>query len=331
MKSDRVVLHIGTGKAGSSALQKFFADNRSLLADSGYLYPKANSLKGAHHAYGHLWGEGYMTKERTSQFDAKELWSTLEQEVDASGLNVLMSTESWTLAFARVPASMHEVKAAFGNRKITIIVYLRAQDSHAESWYNQHVKSGYPLNDVNDLDQLPFFYDYYSLLSKMSGVFGKENIVVRPYERSNFYGGTIFSDFINAMGLDWSEEFILPRRQVNPSLTKPVLDFLLETNKIPRPISELRQFNRFILNNFCDQDVDAPAEILGRETRRKIVERYAEGNAKVAREFLGRVDGKLFYEESDKALPAGSSEQKQPTHIEMSIKIWEKLRPVAPA
>ena len=44
-----LILHIGMGKTGTSALQDFFWENRARLKKSGLCYPKYGAVSHAHH------------------------------------------------------------------------------------------------------------------------------------------------------------------------------------------------------------------------------------------------------------------------------------------
>ena len=107
---------------------------------------------------------------------------------------------------------------------VKVIVYLRRQDEFLSSWWNQLIKMRRPVpgrhyetmtweeyrGNVPDSMQL----DYYGALERISAVIGKENVIVRRFDKKYFYGGTIQADFLHCLGLEMTEEFrILPGKR----------------------------------------------------------------------------------------------------------------------
>ncbi|EIX7824910.1 hypothetical protein MK959_001435 [Campylobacter coli] len=61
-------------------------------------------------------------------------------------------------------------------------------------------------------------------------VFGKENLIVRLFDKNEFYQGDLLKDFIHSIGLEWDDEFIIPPKQ-NESLDLLGIELLKRTNK----------------------------------------------------------------------------------------------------
>ncbi|MCH3853158.1 acyl carrier protein, partial [Campylobacter jejuni] len=44
-------------------------------------------------------------------------------------------------------------------------------------------------------------------------MFGKENIIVRLFNKNEFYQGDLLKDFIHSIGLEWDNKFRIPERE----------------------------------------------------------------------------------------------------------------------
>jgi len=92
---------------------------------------------------------------------------------------------------------------------IKIIVYLRRQDelflgtqAEAIKRGNHHLKFYDPLKWNVSGYYGRKYYDYELMLRGWEEVFGKENILVRPYEQSQLTGGDVLEDFYHLISVD---------------------------------------------------------------------------------------------------------------------------------
>jgi len=75
--------------------------------------------------------------------------------------------------------------------------------------------------------------DYYGILKRIEKYVGKENIIVRQFDRKKFVGGTIYADFLNAVGLAYSDDYTIEQDTENISLTKNNLEIKRIVNGLP--------------------------------------------------------------------------------------------------
>lgn len=296
-----IYLHIGTGKTGTTALQKFVFQNRTKLTQSGLKYA-ASGLNGtAHHILGHLWKFGWMQQEQIDKLNAGDLWGDVKDEFHDSDQSLLISTESLATTFQNVPQSMEDISHALQDIPVKIVIYLRRQDLHMESLYNQNVKRGQGQKKFHIADMHRKRYFYYTYLTSIADHFGKENIIVRPYEKQQFAGGTIYKDFLDAIGFSWSDKFELPARDPNPRVGEKALEFLRLSNAIERPWEQKFAFNNSVIRALEGSDNISDTKdaniFIPPEERREYLSQFDEENAAVAREFLNRSDGVLFRDE----------------------------------
>lgn len=329
MKSKTLYLHIGAAKTGTTAIQDFCLLNRKLLKKKGYLFPKLGLYGEAHHLLGHAWGVGWMPQHMIDDLVPADIWAQARTLFQRNDSNLIISSETLTSTFMQKPESMREIKQLFNGCPVIIILYLRRQDLHAQSLYNQCVKTGHTDKKFNP-EKLPKFYDYYNFLVSIVDVFGKENVIVRPYEKGQFRDGNIFSDFLSSLGIIWSNEFVMPEKKSNPRLGREALEFLRIANSVERSWERKLQFNKFIsqLDVFKESEGVCSDSILSEIDQKAIISRYEKSNRKVAREFFGRDDEILFYENvsGEKKYKNKSElyETEMDRAVQIVIEIWEK-------
>ena len=75
--------------------------------------------------------------------------------------------------------------------------------------------------------------DYDALLSPWRRIFGRENLIVRRFEPSDFTEGDLLADFASAIPFELSG--LNRGKSYNLALSAPALAFLREFNKRLRP------------------------------------------------------------------------------------------------
>jgi len=280
----KLYLHIGTSKTGTSALQFFLYENREQLRASGFLYPanQVLSLKDPkHQSFFNSIRSG-----RKDRFDA--LLQALGSELNHHLHTVILSSEgfynhmheltdqSWSL--------IRELAAAYS---MQIIVYLRPQYEFIESQYRQYMQnprginaeygSGITIQELMERPRIMQNLDYYGSLMKWASVVGEDRIIVRRYTKN------VVDDFLSVLNLKIKQHE--PRQRRNVSLSREMAELL-----------------RCINTSFDDQTrerlIAAMEEHLARHPLaenktflspsqgRALMERYREGNCRVARTWL---------------------------------------------
>lgn len=200
-----------------------------------------------------------------------------------------------------------------------IVIYIRRQDEWLISWYGQRARSF-----ANNTDHISEFIlewkeivDYYSRLKLWKDLFGINNIIVRPFEKEQMNKGSLIDDFLAVIDLgNNANDFKLSSRN-NISYNKKAVKLMILFDKVIR-IKQLSQltnkltnkhwwevayFRQYIsyrlklaelISRFIPDFLIHP-ELLSKEDRETIMEEFAESNRKVAKEYLGREDGILFY------------------------------------
>ncbi|RTI89738.1 hypothetical protein C3I03_08485, partial [Campylobacter jejuni] len=90
--------------------------------------------------------------------------------------------------------------------------------------------------------------NYKQTLENWINVFQKENIIVKLFDKNEFYQGDLLKDFINTIGLEWDDNFIIPDKQ-NETLDLLGMEILNHFNNYSIPILTNRYVD-FIINFF---------------------------------------------------------------------------------
>lgn len=174
----KAFIHIGTMKTGTTSIQHALAQNRAFLLDRGYDFL------------------GWPL--RHTDAIAPRLAET------NPGHAVILSDEGlWH--FTNSPRSdTAQIARLFATYDVKIIAYLRRPDQYLESWYLQGVKSGTGQPVLTEFLKSPFVASGANFLRKLeifAKLFGKQSIVVRPYERAQLRRGDAVADFLHTVGI----------------------------------------------------------------------------------------------------------------------------------
>jgi hypothetical protein len=294
----QLILHAGTWKTGSKALQKFWALNKKELAQQGIFYPlteSASYMRGGNRSYQSLIAtSGDPNRKDRLRALAEEMSSDDKDTCLVSHENICNLSDPELLEFV----------SCLSGCRFKIALYLRRQDHYAASLYNQHVKAGvaFPGSVDEHFERYRSRYDYRQMVERLGSVFGFENIVVRPYEKEAFFGGTIFSDFgHHVLGIAIEDHFVMPKRDQNSRLDRDALEFKRVVNGLEGTKEEILSISKYLID-YCESRDPSIREafqehnLLSPKQRTRILQACAEGNAWVAREMLSRSDGTLFYE-----------------------------------
>ncbi len=298
-----VYLHIGMPKTGTSALQMFLAQNQQLLNQKGFSYPdmpfsfqNVGQRRNAHFLT--LWEHKDDAKEWQQGF-------VIVREEFRSYDKVILSDENiWSRQ--RLDDFWESVTEGFSQigADIRVIVYLRSQDDQVESNWNQKVKDKKTRMQISFeqfMEEERYYYmpfDYKSALDRIASYVGKDNIIVRVYEKQQFLGGNIFSDFLSAVGLELTDDYELPEYAANVRLPnsaveiKRLINSAYEGEEVPDFYREVisRAFGMKTIQEAPEHDTSMFSPVM----REKFMSKYAAGNAAVAREYVHHADGILF-------------------------------------
>jgi len=278
-------LHIGTHKTGTTSIQHLLYTNRDHFRKLGVLYPETG-LTGSPHQ----WGQHCLAWVLT-QANMEGIWLRLRREA-APYSTVIISSEEFSVYLEE--RRFQRLKNAVPWASIKPVCYLRRQDEFFESLYNQYIKGG-GTADINELfPTMQARLDYKNFLNVLSSVFGKENLIVRIYEKDRI-NGDICGDFFSSIGIAPDCRPSSPPRSVNKALSKEGLERLREANRnFADAPEELLKRRRQIVSEFTVPPF-TPHSILSQDERRTLLDRFRASNEAVAREYFDTA-GPLFNE-----------------------------------
>ncbi|MHC5074604.1 MAG: hypothetical protein ACYTFE_07245, partial [Planctomycetota bacterium] len=301
MARKELYIHIGMPKTATTALQQFFAYNKDLLCKKGISFPVLSNTAvhdlfqtgRAHHRLGWAFeleqGDSNWWFDKDVKDHRKE-WKFLLKQFNTKK-NIISTETFWGLHKEHIQV-LRELTSDFD---VKIIAYLRRQDSLDESWYNELVKIGIVQSSFND--------NFVTIPNKniitWVDVFNKKIFLIRPFEKQQFYKRSIFADFMHhVFNMEISEDFILPKRIANIRLHRVVLEYkrllnCLSNNR--RQEKELIKAIRKTSQWLKKQGVN-DYTVLSPQQKLDIVYSNRSFYEKIAREYLGRPDGVLFYD-----------------------------------
>lgn len=296
----RLYLHIGQPKTATTTIQTFLAQNRAALIREGWLYPDAARQYAAHHLLGNLFRDKPLYW--VGKADPATCLAELKAEVAATGCkNVIMSTE--TLYFAADPARF---AAYFSGFEVVPVVFLRRQDEWVESAYRERLKNGVTHGRIEAyVEQMRPSLDYAAVLDKWRAAFSGE-IVVIPFEKSasDLPVEQLFLDRVGAR----IKGPLHPAQTKNETLSRDALAFYAGFSEKPR-IGPKHALFKAVLAEYSAGNRDAAdaRHFLSPAIRAALVAEHAEGNRRIAAQYLNRAGGALF----DAPLP-GADDPWQP-------------------
>lgn len=307
-----LLLHIGMPKTGTTVIQDFLGTNSEKVEPYGWYYPNFKVMFPEMKAHwsgkyknGDFLYEGWRNINIHSE-NWEMLWEFLLKKLKCS--NVILSAEElfeWDTNYI-----IREIKNKYDNVKL--LVYLRRQDEYIESRWNQEVKSEELCLETKFDDyvsKLPDEYShiyeglfYWNKLEQLARIVGRDNIIVRVYEKEQFIGTrkNIVSDFLYAIGITDDIQSGEKEKKLNVRLNAKTLEIkrIFNTflrNKGPK---EKRYYSNLFRQLSLVSD-DGKKNSMGYFTNDKRVEffmQFEKQNELVAREYLHRDDGTLFYE-----------------------------------
>lgn len=335
MTARRAIVHIGTEKTGSTAIQATLARNRAHLAGRGFCYSSVAGA-GSHVKLTAYAADddvrddirrrlGIATPADLAQF-RERLATDLRAEITASPDSVFVFSDEH---FQSRLVSQQSVDRLAGLLtplfdEIRIVVYLRRQDELAVSRHSTALKSGGVPGALIDLAWAGTpFYDYRKLIGRWTEAFGAAALTVRRFETDRLIGGSVVSDFLATTALP---ELAESKERANESLRPDYQAFLGEMNaRLPRFVAgkanpERGDFDRLLADMGRGKGA-RPA----RDDARAFYAAFADSNEYIrARYFPG--DAALFDDDfsrypdvaDDRGLDVG-------TALDITASLWRRV------
>jgi len=292
---DRLVLHIGSHKTGSTAIQRSLRDATDLLLERGILYPRTG-LRGVGHAQ--LANELVNTSGPVTAIPSH---LGLIEEVRASRpRTLLLSAEGFTNKGSARPAEwVRGLCEALQPQDLRIVGYVRPQWECLESAYADRVRVGMvwvPFAEwLEGALEGESSFDFLRRFAPWREEFA-ERLETRLYTAPSLTGGDAVDDFWHAVGLG------------TPPVHRPHHENRIRSGA--RTIEMLRRLRAFLAEHHLDGLVrvretllgayrriqaepieDLPFSPLTSEDVTRITKRFAPSNEEFVRDYLPGVHG----------------------------------------
>jgi hypothetical protein len=220
----KLVLHVGSNKTGSSALQATMASNYDILIENGILYPKAardSEYKAAHHPLA--------TALLQNDISTIEMFinDVLKEISDTSCQICVLSSEAFWPGSEDVP--LWPILQQF--KDVTIIAYIRESLSYYSSWWQQNIVQ---IGNTSGFEEFVYFQRFAPLILPISRLQAYESqetkVLFKNYSRQSLIDCDIVADMFHAMSINdkvMANELIRDFEQ-NPSISGNLLYLRLQ-------------------------------------------------------------------------------------------------------
>lgn len=302
-------IHIGAEKTGSTSIQHFLNLNRKKLQQKGICFPVTPGVENHTKLMYYARNENTFEEENlafrvfiphSTEAFRQELKASLIEEIrhySPKPQKVIFSNEHCSSRLYH-PEELERLRDLFGlfSKDIRIIIYLRRQDDFLLSTYSTNIKSGkvFPFFVPEMNEETMHRYDYLRLLDLWASVFGKENLIVKVFERSTMVNGDVVQDFLSLIGIDINDDYAIPEEK-NRSLDVYTMEFLRKFNSyVPMFVQNKLNPNRGNIVNILTE-ISGPERIsIDSEELTRFFNLFEKSNREVAIKYLGHEDGILF-------------------------------------
>jgi hypothetical protein len=294
----RAILHIGTYKTGSTSIQAFLDGNAARLRKHGVYFPFSLGRPNHHGLtvvalsdrettglirYLELEDKGKREARRTQFADA--LTAELAALPDDIATVVFSNEHLCGLNTTPEVERVRDLLAPHFDG-IEILVYLRRQDQRIISDYTQKVRDGY----TKTLDLLAYEpaerRNYEAFLDKWAGVFGRDAMRPRIFDRSRFVNGDLINDFADAIGVVADGTFVRPPNE-NLGLSHEAIAFLRAFNeRVPHYKDGSRNVDRMRLLPFLREGFGGDGVKTSRAKATALLDLVRESNAALGAKYF---------------------------------------------
>lgn len=304
LKEKKLYLHLGTYKTATTFLQQVLWQSFKNPRGAIY-YPKRGLHGNAHHYLATdnfpAWNNG------GSRAEYENTWKRFLKDIHCSKADSIIFSSEMLCSISM--DQICYIRKMLANYPLRAIIYLRRQDQYISSLAAQLVKAcnGNPqfytcIDKAIRHVSVSKSFDYEIMCDQWAHVIGRDNLIVRPFEKTQLHEGDILKDFFYyLLNKPVPESVVFPSENVNPRLCRDALEFKQLVNRLPTDretmnatLPALFDYSRIVEagteNAYHEHVMLSPSQ------RMEIFQRFKESNARIAREYIGRRDGILFEE-----------------------------------
>ena len=192
----QLILHIGSRKTGSSALQEMLAQSSSYLLDSQLIYPDRLLKYPAHQELAWCFTSDCNGLNRDQVYSHYK--SVIDQNASRS-LTTILSSEDLCL-LAGNHSAIDYIKRMFSDFTVAVYCYVRNPISFHVSNFKHAVVASRERRSFREYTFNPALLlsaDPIEIVAPWKSAFGGENVFLCEYNRNVFYGSNIYDDFLH--------------------------------------------------------------------------------------------------------------------------------------
>lgn len=231
----KIIIHVGMHKTGSSAIQDHFA---------GTAFPGLRYARWSSSNHSGLFVLLFEDPDRLADFHGfkprgpafcarlpqmREEWraSLAEDLTEAKAKSETLVFSAEAISSPMFHAAIDRMAAFFRewSEDITVIAYARRPLSYANSAFQEKLKGG--VNVTLEGKKLwPYYKDRFA---RMDEIFGRNQVILKPYDRSALTGGDVVRDFAATIGVEMSAA---PASEANTSLSAEATALLFAQRRL---------------------------------------------------------------------------------------------------
>ena len=317
----KLYLHIGTEKTGTTSIQRFLNENRSSFNNEGYHILRCAGKQNHravpafcmddNHFDDFFLNQQINTPDKRATFK-RSFAQQFDNELQALSPDihsVIISSEQLHSRLNTIE-DLHRLKLLLDGKfsQITVICYLREQSQLASSLYSTSIKYGLNNNFDSFLEHCNpqnKYYNYWQLLERWSEVFGRVNVKPRLFCRHELINSNLLDDFCSSINKELLNVSKREQQLENESLSNTGI-------LIARAINSLSP--RYDDNGFLNSERKNAlntvyASFSGRENNisperyKQIYQNFKASNDKVAAQYFDNRESLFVY----KSEPVSSS------------------------
>ena len=306
-----LILHIGTFKTGTKAIQTFLWDNTSILEENGFMVPvgrkysRASQIRNSHflavRSRVDSRVDSYTSRhDMLANFDYEQFTKALQSDGkvvlsdEAIWLEGTMGNQFW--------ANLYEQITRAGVERVSFIIYLRRQDELSYSLWKQFIKTrlNVTFDEFLRRKTTDRMLNYCKMLSAIESVFGEGSVKVRVYDRSRFPDGDIVNDFCETVGIARDRRFSASEPIINPNLSTTAAEIKRWANE-SEVYLDAPNFLRGPIRDYSARTPDGSVSSMTPEHFERIKDAYSKGNELiVSRYFNGEINALTEWPSYDK-------------------------------
>jgi len=282
----KIYIHIGTQKAGSTAIQSFSSINYDHLLSNGVYYP----LIGRYPPFVGKNDKVFINGDFLREKNYRSRLDKLLLEFRNNHCHTMLLSEEGLSAADPISEYNFEVYQDIKGFDVKIIVYLRRASEYLASFWQECVRNKIL---VTDLESFILTHEYRESLRKiheLSKIVGKENIIVRVFEKDSWLNNNLIDDFLSVLSVTNGNDFKQLGNDINTGMSR------LKTEKISylnRYLNNHKMQNEFdIKDGFLDDDVlsdrQRVIDSVSDQLIKNVTDKYYPDECEIAKTYLGR-------------------------------------------